>query len=180
MRTKSHSPRLYTHTPNPPHHLTTSPIIILLLLPLHTHLPRPQRLRQPARKTGLTTCLTRRRIPPAATASIRARHTDGAISGHRCGKRRWFPAAGNRSLGRRGGGCGFGSHGCSGGGSGATVHAVGHWGRWWHRSDGLWWGWGRRRGFFFQVSRRSPALGGAVELFGEPPACDEMLTLVFC
>lgn len=165
-------PLIYTRAPNCP---IASPIIVLVLLPLHTHLPSPQRLRQPACKTGLTTRLTGRGVSSAAAAPVRTRHADCAVSSHGHRKRRRFPAARNRSFCRRGWGCGFGSHGRSGGGSGASVHAVGYWRRKRHRSGGLWWRRRRRRSFFFQVSGGGPALGGAIELFGEPPACDELL-----
>jgi len=147
------------------------PIIIFLLLSLHTHLPHPQRLSQ-------TTCKTRRpaialaihagigRIPPAASAT-RA-HTHCAIP---CRWRRsgFLVATWSFWWGRW---CGFRfrSRGTSGAVD-AICRCCRGWG-WdsagdWLRRCGWWNGFWR---FLGEVCRGNPALGGAVKLFGEPPA----------
>lgn len=82
-----------------------SPIIILVLLPTHRALPRPQRFRQPTRQTSPTHTI--RRAPPriASTTTTPRIHRPQTPEArltipHRC--RRWnrFSASRNWALGR--------------------------------------------------------------------------------
>lgn len=174
-----------TNTHHPP---CTSPLLLPLPPPLHRHLPRPQRLRQPAGKRDIPR--RARRIPPAPTPTpalrtpIRRAHTDGTIPRRRHRQRQRFPASlrrrrrrrhrrRRRSLGGRGGRRGFGftarpGEGTVGGGGDAVGTGWGRRGTWDLAECGC--GEGCRVGFF-EVGGWGPALGGAVFLFGEPPAC---------
>lgn len=74
QKEKNDSSHTHRRRPSATH---LSPIIVLSLLPpLHTHLPRPQRLRQPPRQTRRATTLTIRRRPSIAPPIT---HTDCAI-----------------------------------------------------------------------------------------------------
>lgn len=142
------------------------PIIILIPLPLHTHLPRPQSLRQPSRQTRRPSIAppiaTIRRIPSTRTTT----HADGTIP-----RRRWrrrFLSATSRPFRwcRR---CWFRFHHSKASGA---VDAVG--GRRWRNRAGDWSRRSRRRcgfwSFFLEVRGRGPALGGTIKLLGKPPA----------
>lgn len=147
--------------------LTHLPVVILVFSSLHTHLPRPQRLRQTPRQTRRPAAIRLvRRVSPTSTTTCP--HTHSTISRRRrwrgfsarsrsfwwC-RRHWF-----RFCGRN-----------AGGGAIDTVggcrrrrcrnHTGNRLRRSWRR-DGL-------GVVFCEVSGRHPALSGAVELFGKPP-----------
>ena len=138
------------------------PVILLLLPPLHTRLPGPQRLGQPARHARRP-LRTLRRLSPTPIPVPVHRHAHRAVP-----RRRWrrrFPPSG--ALGRRRGGRGLGF----GEGEGGPVDdgLAGGW-RGLRGAEGAWGG-GGGGGFFFEVGGGGPALAGAGEFFGEPPAC---------
>ena len=146
---------------------TYLPIILLIPLPLHRHLPRPQRLSQPTRQTRRFP-ITIRSIPPTPPTTRRP-HTHRTIS--RCRRRRGFSTR-TRSF-RWSWGRGF----CFCGEGAGAVYAVCCCRCWWWGWDGAdcWSGRGGWCGgfgcFFDEVGGWNPGLGRAVEFFGEPPAC---------
>lgn len=145
-----------------------SPVIIVILLPLHTRLPLPQRLRQPPRQTRFPTHRPWVGRHSPATAS-RTRHAHRAIPRGR--RRRGFPPG--RTFRRRCRGCRFGSYSRCRTGCSVGNDAVGGGGR--VKRRGCWRGWRRCwfRDFGGEVCRGSPALRRAIELLGEPPAYQE-------
>lgn len=136
-----------------------SPLIVIILLPPHRTLTRPQCLCQ-------STCQTGVRWRRSSTVRLLV-HANGAVS--RCWWRCWcrLPPCHIGSLSWRCWRCGLGLGCCRRGGS------VRRWAR--DRSGCGWWRWrgcrlGCRCGLLFQVGFRCPALDGGRHVHTKPPS----------